>query len=92
VRTYWRALLAVAVVAAIWSPLMLYGASSVTMDGPMTDSNAALGQATTKNFTLNADDRNIDVLAVQTTFSSGTYGSPSFNDGRASTATITVTS
>ncbi len=81
-----------AMAVAVW--LGLAGAAvagtSVTMDGPMTDSNAALGQAYSKNFTLNMDDHNIDYVSVQTIYSSGTYSNQTFNDGRASTFTITV--
>ena len=63
------------------------------MDGPMTDSNASLGQAYNKNFTLNTDDRNIDLLAVQVIYSSASFPSTkTFNDGRASTASLTVVS
>lgn len=79
--------------AALWMvPLWLYGASSVTMDGPMTDSNASLGQAYNKNFPLNMDDHNIDYISIQTNYSSGTYAAVSFNDGRASTFSVTVAS
>ena len=68
-------------------------ATSVTMDGPMTDSNAALGVAgTPRAYTLNMDDHNIDYISAQVVYSSGTYGAVTFNDGSAASGTLTVVS
>lgn len=70
----------------------LWGGTSVTFDGPMTDANAALGQAYPNNFTMNLDDKNIDVAALTMVYSSTFPGvaAASFNDGTASSQTITV--
>ena len=65
-------------------------ATSVTMDGPMTDTNAQTGQAYPKQFNLNMDDHNIDYGLAQVVYSSGIYVKNTFVDGTASSATITV--
>jgi len=67
--------------------------TSVTMDGPITDSNAALGVAgANRTYLLNLDDHNVDYLSVQILSSSGAYSDATFNDGKAATATWTVAS
>lgn len=71
-------------------PMVGWGATSVTMDGPMTDSNAAVGQAYQKRFNLNLDDHNIDYGVVQVIYASGTYADSTFNDGQSAAATFTV--
>ena len=78
-----------AALAAMWAPLYLYG-STTTMDGPMTDTNAANGQAYAKQFKLNTTDHGIDYISAQVIFSSGAYSQGTFNDGTASSFTITV--
>jgi hypothetical protein len=67
-----------------------WGATSVTMDGPMTDANAAVGQAYDRNFDLNMDDHNIDVAAVQVIIASATISTQTFTSGTASSTTIKV--
>jgi hypothetical protein len=65
--------------------------TSVTYDGPMTDSNAGLGVASsTTGYRINLDDKNIDYASVQILTSSGNYASSTFSDGRASAFTMTV--
>jgi hypothetical protein len=79
---------------AAFGPLFLCGVvwgSTVSMDGPMTDSNAEVGVAgEVRQYLLNLDDHNIDYVSAQVVVSSGNYTQATFNDGRASTFTVTI--
>ncbi len=68
----------------------LYG-SNTTMEAPMTDAAAAVGvSGATMTYTLDMSSRDVDYISAQVIVSSDALSNVTFNDGRASTATITI--
>lgn len=63
---------------------------TASMDGPMTNANAALGQAYPARFNLNTDDKDVDYVSAQVVYSSAIIAAVTFNDGTAATGTFTV--